>query len=182
MRRSTRAYLTRAPCRAGCGRPMRYKSALRRPEASFLRRAPLGATCQLRPSTTNQRRASCGAGISALVVTRDEAQHSSFLNARAVPRWLLSSRVVPKRTAPSRGLFPSARACSATFQLHPPTQSHRFVSRAAQLRLRSRSLGCGAALEHAARARRAALGVVDLHLTMTPHRREASLLRCAPVV
>ena len=39
-RRSTRACCARAPCCAGCGRPMPTRRALRRREASLLRRAP----------------------------------------------------------------------------------------------------------------------------------------------
>ena len=89
-----------------------------------------GVTCQLKPPTPNQRRMSCGAGIPALAVTRGEAQHSSLLNARAVPRWLWSTHAVPKRTAPSRGLFPSARARGATCQLRPQCQANAaFLAR-----------------------------------------------------
>ena len=142
-------------------------------------------TCQLQASTPNQRHVPCGAGTPALAVTRDEAQHSSLLNVRAVPRWLLSlsSHAVRKRTVPFRGLFPSACARGATYQLRPPTPSQRRVSLAAQVRLRSLSLERGAALELAARARHAALVVVGSRPTeRTPHRREASLLRRAPVV
>ena len=54
-----------------------------------------GVTCQMQLPTPTQRRVSCGADMPALAVTRDEAQHSSLLNVRAVPRWLWSSRVVP---------------------------------------------------------------------------------------
>ena len=47
-----------------------------------------GATCQLRPPTPSQRRVSRGAGAPALAVSGEEAQHSSLLRVRAVPRWL----------------------------------------------------------------------------------------------
>ena len=57
-RRSTQACCLRAPYRAGCSRPTSYKRALpRRAACLFLTRAR-GATCQLRPPTSSQRRVS----------------------------------------------------------------------------------------------------------------------------
>ena len=47
-----------------------------------------GATCQLRPPTPSQRRVARGAGAPALAVSGEEAQHSSLLRVRVVPRWL----------------------------------------------------------------------------------------------
>ena len=91
-RRSTRACYARAPCRAGCGRSMPLEETLRRREASLLRRAAVvrRASCGL------QRQASFrverSAARPALAVFGEEAQHSSLLRARAVPRWLWSAR------------------------------------------------------------------------------------------
>ena len=89
--------------------------------------------CDVPAAASNAKpapRGSRGAGAPALAVSGEEAQHSSLLRARAVPRWLWS--VVPRKsTAPARGLSPSARARGATCQLRPPTPSQRRVSRGA---------------------------------------------------
>ena len=119
------------------------------------------------------RRATCGvqlqasaafiarhtrAGACSLAVSGEEAQHSSFLRARAVARWLWSAQVLNKDTAPARGLSPSARVCGATCHLRPPTSSQRLLYRARRTRTGARCLwGGGAALELPSRARRAAL-------------------------
>ena len=78
----------RAPCRAGCGLLASYQRALRRREASLLRRAPW---CDVPAAASNAKpapRGSRGAGAPALAVSGEETQHSSLLRARAVPRWL----------------------------------------------------------------------------------------------
>ena len=48
--------------------------------------------CDVQAAVFNAKlaqRASRGTRVPALAVTGDKAQHSSLLNARAVPRWLL---------------------------------------------------------------------------------------------
>ena len=86
-------------------------------------------------------RVSRDAGASVLAVFREEAQYSSFLHVRAVPRWLWSVLTLPKGAAPARRLSPSAHDRCATCQLRPPTSSQRRVCRAVQGRGRSLSLG-----------------------------------------
>ena len=93
-RRSTRACCARAPCRAGCGRSCTMKGALHRREASLLRRAAVvrRASCGLQ----RQASAACHAAQARrrFAVSGEEAQHSSLLRARAVPRWLWSDCAV----------------------------------------------------------------------------------------
>ena len=86
-------------------------------------------------------RVSRGAGASVLAVFREEAQYSSFLHVRAVPRWRWSVLTLPKGTEPARRLSPSAHDRCATCQLRPPTSSQRRVSRAVQVRRCSLSFG-----------------------------------------
>jgi hypothetical protein len=86
-------------------------------------------------------RVSCGAGASALAVSREEARHSSLLRVRVVPRWLWSALTLPKDAVTARYSSPSARGRGATCQLRPPTPSQRRVSRAAQARRCSLSFG-----------------------------------------
>ena len=96
-RRSTRACCcTRRAALVVVG--VRLRKALHRREASLLRRAAVvrRASCGL------QRQAGCrvcsSAGAPALAVSGEEAQHSSLLRARAVPRWLWSVRPQKRRT------------------------------------------------------------------------------------
>ena len=68
-----------------------------------------GATYQLRPPKQSQRHMPRGAGAPLLAVSMEEAQHASFLRARAVPRWSWSVRALRKNIAPVRGLSFCAR-------------------------------------------------------------------------
>ena len=82
------------------------------------------------------------AGAPALAVSGEEAQGSSLLCSRALPRWIRSARErADDTTALAKGLSPSARAREATCHLRPPTPSQRRVSRAAHARGHSLSLG-----------------------------------------
>ena len=56
----------------------------------------------------------------AFAFSREEAQHASFLRARAVPRRLWSAGTLGQSIAPARGLSLSARGRGATYQLRPP--------------------------------------------------------------
>ena len=87
-----------------------------------------GATCQLQPATSSQRRVSRAAQACCaryLGISEKGAQHSSLLPACAVPRWLLSVQALNKDTAPARSLSLSARAGGETCQLQHPTSSQR---------------------------------------------------------
>ena len=76
---STRACCARAPCRAGCGRPVRLKKIMRRREAPLFQRAPVVQ----RTSYSTQHQASAAflpqRRRAVLTVSGEEAQHSSFL-------------------------------------------------------------------------------------------------------
>ena len=155
------------------------EEALRRREASLLRRAPVvrRASCGLQRQASAaclaQRRRACARCL------WEEAQHSSLLRARAVPRWLWSVYAI-KGTAPARGLSPSARARGATCQLRPPTPSQRRVSRVAQARLRSLSLGRRRSTRACCARAPCRAGCGRSMPKRTLRRREASLLRRAP--
>jgi hypothetical protein len=56
----------------------------------------------------------------AFAFSREEAQHASFLCARAVPRRLWSAGTLGQSIASARGLSISARGRGATYQLRPP--------------------------------------------------------------
>ena len=90
-RRTTRACCARAPYHAGCGRLMPCERALHWREASFLRPTPVvrRASCGLQ----RQASAACLAQRwrAVLAVPGEEAKHSSFQRARAMPRWLWSN-------------------------------------------------------------------------------------------
>ena len=160
-RRRTRAVCTRAPCRAGCGRPMPYASTLPRREASLLRRAVV------------VRRASCG------------LQHTAdfcVAHTGAPLRWLsLGSRrstracctrvpcctgvIYPNPMQRRRiGKRPLSLSAPPWYDV-PAAASNAQPTFASHMRTR-RCAGClsggGAARELAARARHAAMAVVGL--------------------
>ena len=66
-------------------------------------------TCQLKPTTPNQRHVPCGAGIPAHAVTRVRRSTRACC-ARAMPRQLWSVKELPNGTAPARGLSRSVHA------------------------------------------------------------------------
>ena len=176
--------LARAPWRAGCGRLMRLgEGQLRRREASLLRRAAVvrRASCGLQRQASAaclaRRRRACarclwGGGAALKLAAR--ARRAALVVVGLCSR---------KGAAPARGLSPSARGRGATCQLRPPTPSQRRVSRAAQARLRSLSLGRRRSTRACCvRAPcRAGCGRL-MHCRRALRRREASLLRRAPVV
>ena len=100
-----------------------------------------GVTCQRQPSTPSQRRMSRGARAPALIISYEEAQHSSLLRTCAMPRWLWPAYTPRKKPALARGLSPSTGDCGATCQLRRPTPSQLRSYRAAHARRRSLSLG-----------------------------------------
>ena len=119
-RRSTRGCRARAPCRAGCGRPIHNKRPLHRRAAS------------LRRCKTVVRRASCGLHFAQLAfASRTPARHCACCLsgvgspravpacARGVPHWLWSPHAPLKAAAPAGGLFPSVQDRGATWQLQP---------------------------------------------------------------
>ena len=119
--------------------------------------------------------------VMVLAVPGNGAQRSSLLRARAVPGWLWSARTLWKGAGPTRGLSPSARARGVTCQLRTPTSSQRHVSRSgagapalAVIREEAQhsSLLCSRRAEHSS----AGYG------RLMTRQREASLLRCAPVL
>ena len=104
---------------------MPYAKALRRREAS-LRERPLSfggrPWCDVL--------AAHGAGFcvarardTALAISGEEAQHTSLLRTRTVPRWLWPRRALCKGTATARGLSLTQRGRGATCQLRAPTHS-----------------------------------------------------------
>ena len=141
------------------------------------------------------RRASCGlqrqagcrvctqAHAPALAVSGEEAQHSSLLRARRAALVVVGLGSIEGRRVGGKPLSFGARPwCdvpAAASNAKPAAACERKRTRACARCLS----GGGAALELAARARRAALVVVGLgSIRRTPHRREASLLRRAAVV
>ena len=127
-RRRARACCTRAPCRAGCGRPMSYASALPRREAFLLRRAAvvrrggrgLQRTAGFRVARARVRH--CHGCLSGGGAARE-------LSARACagPHWLWLDYVMYKTTTRARSLSSSACGRGATCQQRPPT--HHRLSR-----------------------------------------------------
>jgi hypothetical protein len=140
-RGSTRACFERAPCRDGCRRLTPRRSAPHRREDSLLR------------CNTVVRRASCGLQLQARTTCVaqhkrvgarclwEEAQHSSLLSVRVVPRWLWSVLTLPKDAATARLSSPSAHGRGATYQLQPPASCQRRVARATLARRHSLCLG-----------------------------------------
>ena len=86
IRRSTRAFCLRTPCRPDCRRPelVREKDTAPTRGLSSPARAR-GATFQLQPPTAGHHRVPHVARAPALAVSGEEAQHSSLLLAHAVP-------------------------------------------------------------------------------------------------
>jgi hypothetical protein len=82
-----------------------------------------------------------GARAPALIISYEEAQHSSLLRTCAMPRWLWPAYTPRKKPALARGLSPSTGDCGATCQLRRPTPSQLRSYRAAHARRRSLSLG-----------------------------------------
>ena len=100
--------------------------------------------CDVPAATSNFKpapRVSRGTGAAALAISGMEAQHSSLLRVRAVPRSMWSVFTLSKGAATARCFSPSAQNRGATCQLWPQTSSQRRVARAAQARRRSLSLG-----------------------------------------
>ena len=87
----TRACRARPPRQADYDRRRAYHMALYRREASLLRRVAVvrRASCgsHTKPAAACEARA-CAPALS---VSREEANHSSFLRARAALRWLRSA-------------------------------------------------------------------------------------------
>ena len=70
-----------------------------------------------------------GTGAPALVVSREEAQHTSLLRVRAVPRCIWSDYAPQKGAAAARGLSPSRHDCGTTRYLQPLIPGQRRMSR-----------------------------------------------------
>jgi hypothetical protein len=127
----------RAPCRDGCRRLTPRRSVPHRREDSLLRcstvvrRASCGLQLQAR-TTCVARHKRVGAGC-----LWKEAQHSSLLSVRVVPRWLWSVLTLPKDAVTARLSSSSARDRGATCQQQPPASCQRRVARAALVRRRS---------------------------------------------
>ena len=169
----------RAPCRAGCGRSVASKGTARR-EASLLRRAPW---CDVPAAASNAKPAPRARAAQARCARClwEEAQHSSLLRARraalVVVGLVTTKGHCDRREASLLRRAPWCDVPAAASNAKPAPR----VSR--RRRAGARCLwGGGAALELAARARRAALVVAGSHLPKGLRRREASLLRRAPVV
>ena len=153
--------------------------ALRRREASLLRRAAVvrRASCGLQ----RQASAACHARARTALAVSGRRRSTRACYARAPCRAGCGRLMPRKSTASARGLSPSARARGATCQLRPPTPSSA-ACHAAQARTALAVSGRRRSTRACCCARRAALVVVGHAYRRAPRRREASLLRRAPVV
>jgi hypothetical protein len=100
--------------------------------------------CDVTAETSNFKpapRVSRGTGASALAVSGMEAQHSSLLRVRAVPRSMWSVFTLSKGAATARCFSLPAKKRGAMCQLWPLIPSPCRVARAAKARRRSLSLG-----------------------------------------
>ena len=184
-RRSTQALCVRAPCRAGRDRPMAHEMALPRLEVSQHLARACGATCQLRPPTPSQHRVSRVAQVRQRSLSLGGRRSTRTCCARALCRAgcgppMPIERALRRRQASlSFRRAPAVRRASCGLQCQPMPR----VLRGAGAPALFVSGGRNAALKLAASARRAALVVVGpWRMKEAWPRREASLLRRAPVV
>ena len=87
----TRACRARPPRQADYDRRRAYHMALYRREASLLRRVAVVRRASRGSHTKPAAACEARACAPALSVSREEANHSSFLRARAALRWLRST-------------------------------------------------------------------------------------------
>ena len=84
------------------------------------------ATCQLRPLMPDRRtRVKRAQGGGALAVSGEDAQHTSFLRARAASCWLNCGPCPVKGATPAKGRSPSVHGRGATYQLWHLTPNRR---------------------------------------------------------
>ena len=131
-RRSTRACCARAPCRAGCGR-LCHRKALRRREASLLRRAPW---CDVPAAASNAKpAAACHARSAPALAVSGMRRSTRACCARAVPRWLWSAlaieRTLRRREASLLRRAPVVRRASCSLQRQASAACHTRAARAA---------------------------------------------------
>ena len=138
-RRSTRACDARAPCRAGCGRPIALCKGTALARGLSPSAQGRGATCQLRPPRTAGFRVDARERATALALSREEAQHASLRRARRAALVVVGPCSIEGHCTSERPLFFGARPCCDVPAAASNTQPVCACTRSAPLR--SLSLG-----------------------------------------